>query len=113
MAETFNRASNAITTAGVDVYSAPNNAATDRAVVLSIMVANVDGANAADVTCRLKTSAGNDIAGGLIAKTISVPADSTLELVANKLILKNGEKIHLVASADGDLEATVSVLEIS
>ena len=113
MAEVFNRASADITASGIDIYAAPNNASTDRAVVLSIMVANIDGTNAADVSCHLKDGAGNSIAGSTLASTISVPADSTLELIANKLVLKNGDTIRLSASADGDLQATVSVLEIS
>lgn len=113
MAEVFNRLSGQLGTTGIDMYVAPNNAATDRVVVLSIMVANVNGTNAADVTCRIKNAAGNDIPGATIASTISVPADSTLELIANKLILKNGEKLHLFANTNSHLETTISVLEIS
>ena len=112
MAESFNRTSAALGTSAASVYQAPNNGASDRSVVLSIMVANVDGANAADVTCYLADAGNTGISGGMIAKTISVPADSSLELVANKLILKNGEQLYMSASAAGDLEVTVSVLEI-
>ena len=112
MAETFNRAQAALVTTGSDVYIAPSGTGT-RVVVLSVLVANVDGTNAATVSARLKNSAGNDIGGAMFANTISIPADASLELIANKLVMKEGEKLHLVAGADGDLEATVSVLEIT
>jgi len=112
MAETFNRASAALSTTSItDVYQAPNVANTDRAVVLSCLVANVDGTNAADITLTITDSA--DAAIAKIANTIQVPADSTLEAIPNKLILKRGEKIRATASAASDLEVTVSALEIT
>lgn len=112
MAETFNRASVALATTSItDVYQAPNGAATDRAVVLSCMVANVDGANAADVTVAITDAGGLEIAK--LANTVNVPADASLEIIANKLVLKAGEKLRATASAGGDLHVTVSALEIS
>ena len=112
MAETFNRASAALTTTSItDVYQAPNVANSDRAVVLSCLVANVDGTNAADITLTITDS--TDTAIAKIANTIQVPADSTLEAIPNKLILKRGEKIRATASAASDLEVTVSALEIT
>lgn len=112
MAETFNRASVALSTTSItDVYQAPNVANTDRAVLLSCLVANVDGTNAADITLTITDSADTVIAK--IANTIQVPADSTLEAIPNKLILKRGEKIRATASAANDLDVTVSALEIT
>ncbi len=112
MAEAFNRASIALSTTSItDVYQAPNIADTDRAIVLSCLVSNVDGANAADITLTITDSADSTIAR--IANTIQVPADSTLEAIPNKLILKRGEKIRATASAASDLEVTVSALEIT
>ena len=112
MAETFTRASAQISSAGLDVYTAPSNAA-DRAIVLSIMVANVSSGSAADVTCQLKDSAGADISGGRLAKGMTVPAGTTLEIVANKVVMLNGEKLHFIASTSGDLEVSVSALEMT
>ena len=112
MAETFNRASVALSTNTItDVYQAPNAANTDRAVVLSCLVANVDGADDADVTVSITDSADVEIAK--LANTILVPADASLEIIANKLILKSGEKLRATASVGGDLHLTVSALEIS
>jgi hypothetical protein len=110
MAETFNRASVALSSTSItDVYQAPNTADSDRAVVLSCLVANVDGTNAADITLTVTSSADVEIAK--IASTIQVPADSTLEAIPNKLILKRGEKIRATASAANDLHVTVSAME--
>lgn len=112
MAETFNRASVALTTTGItDVYQCPSTNAADRAVVLSCMVANVDGANPCDITLTITDS--SNVAIAKIANTISVPMDATLEAIANKLILKSGEKIRATASAANDIEITVSALEIT
>ena len=112
MAETFNRASAILsTTSTTDVYQAPNTNDADRAVVLSCLVANVDGTNAADITLLISSAGNVDISR--IAHTIQVPADSTLEAIPNKLILKRGEKIRAIASAADDLHVTVSALEIT
>lgn len=112
MAETFNRNSVKLTSTSVtDAYQAPNAAATDRAIVLSCMVANVDGTNSADVTVAITDSSNVEVAK--IANVISVPAKSSLEIVANKVVLKRGEKLRVTASAANRLEATVSALEIA
>jgi hypothetical protein len=112
MAETFNRASVALTTTSItDVYQAPNVADTDRAIVLSCMVANVDGANPCDITLTITNSSNTAVAK--IANTISIPPDATLEAIPNKLILKRGEKIRATAGTASDLEVTVSALELT
>lgn len=112
MAETFNRASVALSTTSItDVYQAPTSNAADRAIVLSCLVANVDGTSAADITITVTDGSNSAIAR--LASTVSVPADSSLEVIANKLVLKQSEKIRATASAGADLEVTVSVLEIT
>lgn len=112
MPEAFNRASVALTsTSTTDVYQAPNVAASDRAVVMSCLVANVDGVNPCDITLTITDSSNTAIAK--IANTISVPPDASLETIVNKLVLKRGEKIRATASAASDLEVTVSALEIT
>jgi hypothetical protein len=112
MTETFNRASVALTTTNItDVYQAPDIAASDRAIVLSCLVANVDGTVASDVTITITDSANAVISR--LASTISVPPDASLEVIANKLVLKRGEKLRATASTASDLEVTVSALEIT
>lgn len=112
MAETFNRNSVKLTgTSATDAYQAPNAADANRAIVLSCFIANVDGTNAADVTVSITDSGNTEIAK--LANTINVPADASLEIVANKVVLKRGEKIRVTASAANRLDVTVSALEIT
>jgi hypothetical protein len=112
MAETFNNASVKLTTTSVtDIYQAPTGNAGDRAIVLSCLVANVDGTNNADITITITD--GSNAVLSTLASTIPVPADASLEVIANKVILKQSQKIRATASAADDLEVTVSALEIT
>ena len=111
MANTFNNAQASLTTTNVtDVYQAPASSGAV-AIVLSIMVSNVDGTNACDISI-IKTDSSNTEQSRL-AHTIPVPADTSLEVVANKVVLKAGEKLRAQASAANDLVVTVSSLEIT
>ena len=112
MAETFNNASVKLTTtSATDIYQAPTGNAADRAIVLSCLVANVDGASNAQITITV-TDSSNTVLSTL-ASTITVPADASLEVIANKLILKQSQKVRATASAANDLEVTLSALEIT
>ena len=66
----------------------------------SIMVSNIDGTNAADVTIKYNDGS-NDRA---IASTISVPADASLSLIDknNGFYLEESDNIEAGASATGD-----------
>lgn len=114
MAEAFEAASLAITSSEQTLYTAPNNAATDRAIILSLRVTNIDGSNDDTVTCTIYQSNGSTKKSE-IAHTMNVPADSSLELAGtSKLVLENGEIIKIQgAAASGDLEAYLSALEIT
>ena len=76
----------------------------------SIMVANVDGTNAADVTVDINTAAGGGGTSYALASTISVPADATLTLVDknSSFYLMEDKSIVGGASANGDLEIIIS-----
>ena len=84
--------------------------------VESIMVANVDGTNAADVTIDYHTAA-NGTAGSsfALAATISVPADATLNLVDKNstFYLMENQSIIGGASANSDLEVIIAYEDIS
>ena len=111
MPNTFNNAQASLTSTNVtDVYQAPT-ASGAVSIVLSIMVSNVDGVNAADISI-IKTDSSNTEQSRL-AHTIPIPADTSLEVVANKLVLKAGEKLRAQASAANDLVVTISALEIT
>jgi hypothetical protein len=111
MAETFNRSALELPASLTNAYVAPNNASTDRAIVLSVLVANVDGSNAATLRAQVFDAGGNSLSH--LAYDIAVPAGASLELISNKLVLLNGDVLKLQAGAASDLEAVVSVLEIT
>ena len=81
----------------------------------SIVIANIDGTVAADITVNIYSAAalgGSPIA---IASTISVPPDASL-IVTDKttmFYLLENQSIGALASATGDLVATISFEEIT
>tara|TARA_B100000073_G_scaffold318559_1_gene296774 strand:- start:1489 stop:1860 length:372 start_codon:yes stop_codon:yes gene_type:complete len=80
----------------------------------SLIIANIDGSNNADITATIKNAAGNSISS-TIANTVSVPADATLVLISKdtSIYLEEDMSIHLASSAAGDLSGTCSYDEIS
>ena len=81
----------------------------------SIMVANVDGSTAADVTVGINTLAAGSGTTYELANTISVPADATLSVIdkTNSFYLEEDKSILGGASANGDLEIVISYEEIN
>ena len=81
----------------------------------SIMVANVDGTNAADVSIDWNTNAGGTGTSFALAATISVPADATLNLVDknSSFYLMENQSIIGGASANSDLECIIAYEDIS
>lgn len=79
--------------------------------VNSLIVANIDGANDAQIDAVV------DIAGTdyYIARTITVPADASIVLISKEapVYLTENSQIELKANATGDLQAVVSYDEIS
>ena len=111
MAETFNNSSTKLTTANsTELYQAPNSSG-NKAIVLSCLVANVDGTNNAEITLWIANSSDTQLS--ILASTIPVPADSSVELIPNKVVLTHGQKLRAQAGTANDLDVTVSVLEIT
>jgi hypothetical protein len=81
----------------------------------SIMVANVDGSTAADVTVDINTAAAGSGTSYALANTISVPADATLSVIdkTNSFYLEEDKSILGGASANSDLEIVISYEEIN
>jgi hypothetical protein len=110
MANTFNNTQVKLSSTNVtDLYQAPSDSGAV-SIILSIMVSNVDGTNSADISVIKATSGNTEVSR--LAHTIPVPPDTSLEIVANKLVLKASEKLRVQASAADDLEVTLSCLEI-
>jgi len=78
--------------------------------VNSILVSNVDGSAAADITLSIQKAAATDFH---IAKTLSVPADSTLDVLNKSIYLEENDILRGLASAASDLEVVCSYEEIS
>jgi len=77
--------------------------------VNALYVSNVDGVNTADVNVDIFRSS----TAYHIAKTVSVPADATLDIISKSIYLEEGDSLRLTASANSDLEAVCSYEEIS
>lgn len=94
-----------------------NNAASSGKVykINSIVVANVDGTSAADITIKIFSQDDLGGTGTAIVSTISVPADASL-IVTDKttgFYLLEDKSIGATASAANDLVVTISWEEIN
>ena len=78
----------------------------------SIIVANVDGNNAADASITFYDSSAT--ASYRLASTVSVPADSTLIVIGkdSPIYLEESDEIRGGAGAASDLEITISYEEL-
>lgn len=75
----------------------------------SLYIANVDGVNSADITVDIFRSS----TAYRLASTVSVPGDSSLDILTKPIYLEEGDSLRVTASANGDLEAICSYEEIS
>jgi hypothetical protein len=76
----------------------------------SIIVANDDGTNTADISVAYNTVAAGAGANIWMAKTVSVPADTTLVVLdkATSIYLEENRSIVVQASAANDLDVICS-----
>lgn len=94
-----------------------SNAASSGKVYLidSIVVSNVDGTNACDISVVRFNSATNTGTAFPICSTVVVPADASLIVVGseNKINLTENESIYVTASAANDLVVDANWKELS
>ena len=115
MPNAFTNAGVAIGNSATTIYQVPIG--TDSSVVHSIYIANIDGVNAATVNIEVSTDGAGSANFFHVAKTVQVPADSSL-ILDKPINLRNannasaGDLIRATASAASDLQAFVSVLQI-
>ena len=81
------------------------------AKINTILVANVDGTNAADITIEVSVDNGSNYVK--LANTITVPADATLSFLENPRYLDDTDLLYFTASAANDLTYFVSYEEIT
>ena len=116
MANAFTNKGVAIGATATDIYQVPSTV--NSSVVHSIYVANVDGTNAATVNIEVSTDGAGSASFFHVAKTVQVTADSSL-ILDKPINLRNastgtgGDKMRATASAAGDLECFISILEIT
>ena len=101
-------ATGAITTSRASAVDVP---AEKIAKINTILIANVDGTNAADVTIEVSVDNGSNYVA--IASTISVPADATLSFLENPIYLDETDILAVTASAASDLTYFCSYEEIT
>ena len=107
MAETFKAVNVALgNSADAVVYTCPGSTT---AIVIHCQVANVDGTNAADL--NIDHNDGSTVAA--LVSTLSVPADTAVNPIGGKLVLEAADELRAWAGAAGDLELTLSLLEIT
>lgn len=101
----------AVTTSATAVVT--NSASSGKVLKInSLIISNVDGTNAADVTVDVYK---NQTTAYELASTITVPADATLVVVSKDtaIYLEENDSLRVTASANNDLEAVCSYEEIS
>ena len=92
-----------------------NSASSGRILKInSLIIANIDGTNSADITVTLRNAAGGSLYSTL-ANTVAVPADATLIVISKdtSIYLEEDMSLYVQASAASDLSATLSYEEIS
>ena len=109
MANVFKNQYNDGTTSLADLIPALDSNHT--AIVLMLRATNVDGVNDATVDVRVVDGSSGD---SYIAKDMSVPADTSLDVLGtSKLVLEATDKIQVKASDASDIEFFASYLEIT
>jgi hypothetical protein len=81
----------------------------------SLIVANVDGASAADITINVYSQAALGGTAYALASTVSVPADATLVVIDKNtsIYLKENQSIGATAGTANDLVVVASWEEIN
>ena len=95
----------AVTTSRADIVDVP---AENCAKINTLMISNIDGTNAANITVEVSVDNGSNYVK--IANTISVPADATLVVVGkdNGLYLDETELLAVRDAAKSDLKYMIS-----
>lgn len=109
MAEAPKNFGGALTTTPTTVYTCPLG---KTAMVTLFHVTNVDGVNDADLFASWFDASDSD-AENRFAHATQVKAKGSFHALERPLNLEGGDYIKAFASADGDLELTGSVVEIS
>jgi beta-lactamase class A len=98
----------AVTTSAAAIITGGANKVTK---VNALYISNVDGVSNADVSVTFYDF--GTTTSFHIAKTVTVPADSTIDVLTKAIYLEEGDELRLAANANSDIEAVASFEEIS
>ena len=108
MPEVYQRAQAELTTSLATVYTCP---ASTSSVVIGMRFTNIDGSNSVNVEAKVGASGSTKF---IISPGTPLPVGSSLSgLSGDKLIMEAGEILEAKASANGDADIMLSILEIS
>ena len=108
MAETFVNAKAVLLDTDTTIYTCPS---ATKAIIIGCQVANIDAA-AVDLQIWW-TDASDSNAITYLGYDVEVPPSSAYEPISGKLVLEAGDVLKGLGSVASDLEATVSILELS
>ena len=108
MAETFVNAKAVLSDSATTIYTCP---AATKAIVIGCQVANIDAA-AVDLQIWWTDDSDSDAITHL-GYDIVIPPSAAYEPISGKLVLEAGDVLKGLGSVASDLEATVSILELS
>lgn len=87
-----------------------NSAASGKVFKINALyLSNVDGVNNTTVNVDIFRSS----TAYHIAKTVTVPADASIDVLSKAIYLEEGDSLRLTAGVSGDIEAVCSYEEIS
>ena len=109
MAQTFKNARAVLADTATTVYTCP---AGTTAIVIGCQVTNVDNASSNELQFWWTDASSSD-AITYLGYDIVIPSKSAYEPINGKLVLEAGDVVKGIGSAASDLEATISVLELS
>ena len=96
------------------LYTVPSSTT---AVVIGLLLCNIDtSARTASVKITSSTSGGNPNSNEdvFIAKNVSIPAGSSLEIISgNKIVLQTTDDILIDCSVSAKIDATLSIMELA
>jgi hypothetical protein len=108
MAEVYQRSQAELTTSLATIYTCPGSTS---AVVIGMRFTNIDGSASVNVEAKVGASGSTKY---VLAPNTPLPVGSSLSgLSGDKLIMEAGEILEAKASANGDADIMLSVLEIS
>lgn len=105
---TGNTGVQAVTTSATAIVA--NSAASGKLIkISSLIISNVNGTASADITVDVFRSS----TAYRLASTISIPEDTSLDLLSKVVYLEEGDSLRLTASANSYLVAVCSYEEVS